>query len=242
MRNRYSALPILLPILAAFAAAPALAQTTNANNGATGPQVQPPTANAAPEAQSAQQSATDDAQFAKDASSGNIAEVKLGELAQRRGDTPAVREFGRWMVIDHTMAENILQGVSKHANMPLATAPTSAQQATMTRLDGLHGAQFDRDYIDAMVKDHRMTIRTFETESQSGQNGQLKNYAGRLLPVLKQHLAEAEDLRKLGNRYTSATPRRPMERVAMQGDTVAGDRAVARLNQSELSRVEKSNQ
>jgi predicted outer membrane protein len=43
-----------------------------------------------------------DAQFVANASAGGLAEVRLGQLAEQRGTSPAVRSFGEKMATDHT--------------------------------------------------------------------------------------------------------------------------------------------
>src|SRR5262249_4257521 len=45
-----------------------------------------------------------DKAFAKEAAAGGMAEVKLGQLAQDKGSSSAVKEFGKRMVDDHSKA------------------------------------------------------------------------------------------------------------------------------------------
>ena len=49
----------------------------------------------------------DDA-FAQKAEQGDMAEVKLGQLAEQKGTNPAVRDFGKRMVQDHSKNEKDL--------------------------------------------------------------------------------------------------------------------------------------
>ncbi|HTV46790.1 MAG TPA: DUF4142 domain-containing protein [Stellaceae bacterium] len=135
-----------------------------------------------------------DRTFVDQAAAGNLAEARLGELAEQKGATPAVKEFGRWMATDHTFANDWLLGLAKE--IPQIPHPTlTAQDKTLYQtLEGLSGAEFDRQYLARMVSDHEKTVGVFETEATSGQNPIIKGYAQSLLPVIKQHLAEAREL------------------------------------------------
>ena len=49
--------------------------------------------------------------------------------------------------------------------------PLSAEhRQLMTRLEGMSGAQFDREYINAMVNGHREAVKFFEPEAGSTSN------------------------------------------------------------------------
>ena len=61
-----------------------------------------------------------DSQFATKAAAGGIAEVKLGELAQKNASSPDVKAFGQKMVDDHTKAGNKLKSIVSKSNMNVA--------------------------------------------------------------------------------------------------------------------------
>jgi putative membrane protein len=46
----------------------------------------------------------------------------------------------------------------------------------------------------AMVKDHDSAVALFEKESRSGSDPELKAWAGKTLPVLREHQKQARDL------------------------------------------------
>lgn len=159
-------------------AAPAWAQ--NAANPATG---------------AAQGLSQQDKTFVQKAGDGGLAETDLGRLAMEKGGTPAIREFGRWMYTDHgIVAANWLKAILAAQNETAQPKLTAEDQRLRQKLEGLSGAQFDREYIQAQVTAHEKTIPIFETEARDGQNPMLKNFAAELTPVLQQHLAEAKQL------------------------------------------------
>ncbi len=135
-----------------------------------------------------------DAMFAKEAASGGMTEVQLGQLAQDKGSSQDVKDFGKKMVQDHTKANDDLKSVASKDSITLPTAIMPKDQALYDRLSKLSGAQFDHAYIAAMVKDHRKDVADFQKESSSGQNADVKDFATRTLPTLQEHLRMVEGI------------------------------------------------
>jgi putative membrane protein len=63
-----------------------------------------------------------------------------------------------------------------------------------TELKQKSGADFDRAYSKAMVKDHKEAVALFKSEAASGKNADLKAFAQTTLPTLESHLKMAESL------------------------------------------------
>lgn len=135
-----------------------------------------------------------DKTFIHEAGAGNLAEAELGQLAEQRAATPAVKEFGRWMATDHGFADKWLAAILKEEHETLQPAPTAEQKQLKQKLEGLSGAQFDQQYVEHMVQDHEKTLPVFEKEAKEGHNLKIKTYAEDLTPVLEQHLAEVKEL------------------------------------------------
>jgi putative membrane protein len=142
----------------------------------------------------AQMRSSGDEQFASEASSGGMAEVQLGQLAEQKGTSADVKAFGKRMVTDHTKAGEDLKKVAHDQGMTLPTTISKEDQITYDRLAKLDGAQFDAAYAKAMLQDHKKDVAAFEKQSTSGSNDALKQFAARTLPTLKDHLKEAQDL------------------------------------------------
>jgi putative membrane protein len=59
-----------------------------------------------------------------------------------------------------------------------------------------NAADFDRAYLDAMVKEHKKDVSAFDKEAKSGKDDDLKAFAAQTTPTLKSHLQQAEELQK----------------------------------------------
>jgi putative membrane protein len=137
-----------------------------------------------------------DTRFAKEAAQGGMAEVKLGQLAQDKGSSDSVRNFGKRMVDDHSKAGDKLKDVASQENITLPTDISAKDQATYDRLSKLNGAAFDRAYAKDMVKDHQTDVAAFQKEANGGKVDSLKSFASDTLPTLQDHLKEAKEMMK----------------------------------------------
>lgn len=152
-----------------------------------------------------------DQTFAKKADQGDLAEVKLAQLAQTKSQDPTVRNFAQRMLQDHSQSNDKLKNVASQNNVNLPAQPDAKQQNTYNRLSRLSGVAFDRAYAANQVKDHEHDIALFRQEARDGQNPQIKQFAASTLPVLHQHLTLARQMyRNVENRTNnggnSATP------------------------------------
>jgi putative membrane protein len=137
-----------------------------------------------------------DIHFAKEAAQGGMAEVKLGQLAQDKGLSYSVKNFGKRMVDDHSKAGDKLKDVASQENITLPADIAAKDQATYDRLSKLNGAAFDRAYAKNMVKDHEADIAAFQKETNGGKVDSLKSFASNMLPTLQDHLKEAKAMMK----------------------------------------------
>lgn len=132
-----------------------------------------------------------DRTFAKEASAANLAEVKLGKLAQSQGTNSAVKAFGQRMIDDHTAANQKLSAIASDKSLTVSQAPSAAQQKEYDKLKSLHGDAFDHEYAKKAVHDHHAAIHLFTKEEKHGTDPSLRGYASQTLPTLKEHLSLA---------------------------------------------------
>jgi putative membrane protein len=137
-----------------------------------------------------------DKDFVKKASAAGLAEVNLSNLALVKATSPEVKQFARRIVDDHNKANRDLLGLANTKRWSVARTMDEKHQTMQQKLTRLAGADFDRTYMEAMVKDHEEAVQLFETESKDGQDAALKEWAGKTLPTLKTHLEMARDVAK----------------------------------------------
>ena len=93
----------------------------------------------------------------------NVAEIEAGKMAAKKAQSPRVKEFANMMVKDHTEALAKLRPLPGGESS--GVKPDGKHQQAGERLAKLSGAEFDREYMDAMVNGHRDALMFFERHS-----------------------------------------------------------------------------
>ena len=130
--------------------------------------------------------------FIKEAIQGNLAEVKVGGLAEQKGASQGVKDFGTTLSKDHATANDKAKEVAQTLGVAPPSEPSAKQKAMYKELDALSGEQFDKHFIRDAVKDHKEDIAKYEKEA--GGSGPAADYAKSILPDLRKHLQIAERL------------------------------------------------
>ncbi|MGA7488700.1 MAG: DUF4142 domain-containing protein [Xanthobacteraceae bacterium] len=130
--------------------------------------------------------------FLKEAIEGNLAEVQMGQLAQKQADSDGVRSFGQMLEKDHSDANQKAVAAAKSMDVTAPTEPNAKQKATYDRMSKLSGAKFDHEFVRHMIVDHKKDIKAYETEAKK--KDAAGNYASETLPTLRKHLDTAQSL------------------------------------------------
>jgi putative membrane protein len=137
-----------------------------------------------------------DATFVKKAADGGMAEVSLAKLAQEKASSSDVKSFAAKLEKDHTKANDELKEVASKKGITLPTEPSKNHQAMHDRLSKLSGAEFDKAYVTAMLDDHQKDVREFQRVASGSGDPDVKAFASKTLPTLKDHLQQVQELSK----------------------------------------------
>lgn len=132
-------------------------------------------------------------QFLTKAIEGDNSEMRLGALAEQRGASPRVRDFGRTLQSDHAEARRQAVAVAQRMGVPATHEIAPEARAERRKLNRLSGRAFDREFARYMVEDHRKDIRDFEMQARSRDRA-TADLARQTLPALHKHLDMARDL------------------------------------------------
>jgi putative membrane protein len=135
-----------------------------------------------------------DKDFVKKAAEEKLTEVELGKLAQEKGSSPAVKEFGKRIVEDHSKNDQNLASAASKVNVDVPTELPRGGKKTVEKLSKLSGPDFDRAYAKLMLNDQKNNVESFSEEARLGKIPEVKNFAAKTLPTLQEHRQMADQL------------------------------------------------
>jgi putative membrane protein len=135
--------------------------------------------------------ASGSAGFAQKAAMGGRKEVETARFVSGKTSNQAVKAYADRLVKDHTAANEELMGLMKTKRIAAGTESKAEPQSWRNQ----SGAAFDRAYIDHAISEHQATIAMFEAESKNGTDPEIKAWAAKKLPTLREHLKAAQDVK-----------------------------------------------
>ncbi|MBV9346117.1 MAG: DUF4142 domain-containing protein [Gammaproteobacteria bacterium] len=121
-------------------------------------------------------------------------EIEVGQLAQQKGGSQAVKDFGAMMVKDHTAGAEQLKSLASSKNVSLPSGVGPANKTAKAKLELLSGDSFDKAYIANQVKAHKDAVTLLQKEISSGQDADAKALAQKLLPTIQSHLQKISSI------------------------------------------------
>ena len=135
----------------------------------------------------------EDAFFEKLAQAG-MAEVAAGKIAENKGVSAEVREYGAMMARDHAAANQKLEKLAITKGVMLPATAGEENLAAMKALQSMEGARFDPAYVASQIKAHEEAVQLLKMEIAASQDADTKAFAEQLLPTVESHLKEAYHL------------------------------------------------
>lgn len=135
-------------------------------------------------------------QFVKKAAAAGMAEVEMGKLGSQKATNADVKAFAKRMVADHTKANKELAAAAQAKGLEVPSSPDMMHKAMMKKFEGQSADKdFDHDFMQQMVKDHKAVVELFGTAaSDENLDPDLRALAKKTLPVLQQHMKDAQAL------------------------------------------------
>jgi putative membrane protein len=133
-----------------------------------------------------------DRDFVEKAAKSGMEEVDISRIAAERTSNSSVKSFAQMMVSDHSAANEKLTSLATGKAIKLPAQDTSVSGKWAKR----DSKDFDQEYVDKMVSDHKEAVDLFQKEADKGTDPELQAFARDTLPKLQHHLEMAMDLQK----------------------------------------------
>jgi predicted outer membrane protein len=97
----------------------------------------------------------EDDDFVRDVALKNMAEIELSRLALNRALNSQIKSFAQTMIDDHDAAGNKLKSAAAAGSIGWPSELDDKHRENADELAKKQGADFDRDYVKAMVESHQ---------------------------------------------------------------------------------------
>jgi putative membrane protein len=123
----------------------------------------------------------------------NQMEIQAGKLAQEKGESKAVKSFGKTLVADHTAADKQVVALSKQLKVDLPKEDMK-DDGMLEKARATSGAEFDKTFASSMLDDHKKDVEEATEARDKTSNPKLKKLLTAIVPKLEKHRDLAQKL------------------------------------------------
>ncbi len=139
-----------------------------------------------------------DKSFLQGAYEDGLAEIHMAGLGVKKTGNEEIKAFAMKLEADHGKANGEMMALANNKKVDFAKKPDMVDTAKEKIMD-LRGTSFDKAFIDGMVSDHEKAVAAFEKAANESKDPDVKAFAAKTLPTLREHLSMAKELQqKLG--------------------------------------------
>ncbi|MEO6523130.1 MAG: DUF4142 domain-containing protein [Mucilaginibacter sp.] len=132
--------------------------------------------------------------FIKEAHEGGLTEIAASKIAEKNSTNKEVTEFAAMMIKDHSEAGVELDTIADHKYVLLKGTVNNEHRTVLDSLAKKTGAEFDKAYMELMVKDHEVAEELYH-ENADSTYPDIREFARKVLVKVKAHLEEAEKIK-----------------------------------------------
>jgi len=127
----------------------------------------------------------------------NQTEIKVGQWAAEKATINEIKEYGRQLVKDHKNLDAQIHNFAATNKITVADIqPSEEDKAAVESLQQATGADFDKKFLDTMVKGHEDAVSMVRTAKDDTQDSKFKNFLAKVVPSLEKHYKTAEKIEK----------------------------------------------
>ena len=129
----------------------------------------------------------------------NTWDIETGQIAEKKGTSKEVREFGAMLAHDHTVVRQQGRDLAKklgvHPTPPKDFAMAKDHAAALRSLHAANGKAFDRAFLEHEVAFHKAVIEAVTTTLLPAlQNAEARALVTKIAPAFKAHQDAAQNL------------------------------------------------
>lgn len=132
--------------------------------------------------------------FVTNAAIGDMYEIQAGQIAQKKGQSQGVKDFGKMMVTEHTAMTNEMKPLITAAGQTAPTGLDERRKGLIDNLNAVSAADFDKTYLAQQKAAHSETLTLMQGYADNGDDAGLKAAAAKAVPKVQAHLDKVKSL------------------------------------------------
>jgi len=128
----------------------------------------------------------------------NNATIKFAQLASQKAENAELKSLGQTLESDHQAAQAKLQTIAAKHNVTLPTAATldAKCEEEFTKLQGLSGSEFDKEFAKGAVEGHATARAHLEQAVTQAKDPDVAQYTREMLGHVKHHQQQIRQVAK----------------------------------------------
>jgi putative membrane protein len=137
-------------------------------------------------------------EFVSNASQSDMYEIQAGQIAEQKGQSKGVKDFGKMMVADHTAMSKEMAPAVTAANQKPSPDLDQRRKGLLDNLKGAPADRFDKEYLDQQEAAHKEALTLMQGYADHGSDAGLKAAAAKAIPKVQAHLDKVHELQQGG--------------------------------------------
>lgn len=157
--------------------------------------------------------------FLKKAAEINLTEIQIGKIAEQRSSDPNIKKLAGTIIKDHQEANKNLERLAASKGVTLPNEPSIWERRSISSFEKEQGDKFNKEFLSLNIKGHEKAVALFEKESARTQDPDIKAWAQKMVPSLKEHLAVAQSSKPEAVAEKQKQPQHPVKQHQKEKST-----------------------
>lgn len=134
-----------------------------------------------------------DAEFLQRAAADGLLETTLAGMVDDQTDDEALEKYADWIDEGHDKANREIVTLAEKKGVDVPNTMNDRRKQMIDQMGKLKGKAFEQRYLRQQVAGHERSVRMFAAEAEHGQDPEIREFARKTLPVLREHLKKAQE-------------------------------------------------
>ncbi|MDB5134915.1 MAG: hypothetical protein JWP37_1518 [Mucilaginibacter sp.] len=135
--------------------------------------------------------------FIKNGMEAQLTAIRISHIARKASKNPVVIRFAKMMAADHHATMDRFKSIVTDNKLDgYPDTVSRVHKKTMDSISKFKRVQFDKAYMQFMIKDHEDALRLFNAGAQN-KNNAIQDLAKKTIPTLQMHLDSAKAINKI---------------------------------------------